>query len=179
MPDKKPSAWDREQEFEKCFTRPDEYNYFMIMAKTVSLRSTCVRRQVGAVAVKDRQILVTAYNGAPSGLPDCLEEGCLRNKLDIPSGTRHEICRAVHCEMNIIIQAALHGVNISGSQIFCTHSPCNICAKMLINAKVTAFYYLVEYSEDAFKSIFDQAGIIYKKLEMEDANGLDKCNSDI
>ena len=112
------------------------YRYFMNMAFLVAQRSTCRRRKVGAVAVKDNHILATGYNGAPAGAPHCLDIGCLREELGIPSGQRHELCRAVHAEQNVIIQAALHGVSLQGATIYCTTQPCFICAKMLVNAGV-------------------------------------------
>ena len=110
--------------------------YFMLMAYLVARRSTCIRRQVGAVAVKDNQVLATGYNGAPAGQPHCLDIGCLREELGIPSGERHELCRAVHAEQNVIIQASRHGVSLQGATIYCTTQPCFICAKMLVNAGV-------------------------------------------
>jgi len=110
--------------------------YFLKLAFLVAERSTCRRHHVGAVIVRDKRILTTGYNGAPSGIKDCLELGCLREQLGIPSGQRHELCRAVHAEQNAIIQAAIHGVDITGSTMYCTHSPCIICAKMIVNAKI-------------------------------------------
>ena len=119
--------------------RPSVDEYFLKIASVVAERSTCLRHHVGAVAVRDKHILSTGYNGAASGIKDCLELGCLRNDLGIPSGTRHEICRAIHAEQNVIIQAALHGVNLAGSTIYVTHSPCILCAKMLVNARICRF----------------------------------------
>jgi len=105
----------------------------------VAERSTCRRHHVGAVIVKNKRILTTGYNGAPAGMKDCLELGCLRDEQDIPSGKNHEICRAIHAEQNAIIQAGLHGVNIKDSDVYCTHPPCILCAKMLINAGIKRF----------------------------------------
>ena len=116
--------------------RPSWDNYFLEMAKLVSKRSTCLRRHVGAVLVKDKKILATGYNGAPSGLAHCLDIGCIRDDLRIPSGERHELCRGLHAEQNAIIQASLHGVSIKGSSLYVTNHPCIICAKMLINAGI-------------------------------------------
>jgi len=116
--------------------RPTWDEYFMEITKLVSTRSTCMRRQVGAVFVKEKNILATGYNGAPSGVAHCAEAGCLREKMEIPSGERHEICRGLHAEQNGIIQAARHGINLSGSTVYTTDSPCIICAKMLINVGV-------------------------------------------
>jgi len=114
---------------------------------------------MGAVAVKDKHILTTGYNGAPSGLKDCLELGCLRDERGIPSGERHEVCRGIHAEQNAIIQAALHGVSLEGSTIYCTHTPCVLCAKMLVNAKIKRFVSFGKYNDDAFINLFKEAGI--------------------
>jgi len=116
--------------------RPSWDEYFLEMAGLVSRRSTCLRRQVGAVLVKDKQILATGYNGAPKGLPHCLDIGCLREKLKIPSGERHELCRALHAEQNALIQASLHGISVKDSTLYATNQPCVICAKMIINAGI-------------------------------------------
>jgi len=140
-------------------TRPTIDEYFLKIASVVAERSTCLRHHVGAVAVKDKHILSTGYNGAPAGLKDCLELGCLRNELKIPSGTRHEICRGIHAEQNAIIQASLHGVSIEGSTIYCTHTPCILCAKMLANAKIKRFVSFGSYNDDDFGKLFQDAGI--------------------
>jgi dCMP deaminase len=140
-------------------TRPDIDEYFLKIASVVAERSTCRRHHVGAVAAKDKHILATGYNGAPAGLKDCLELGCLRDERDIPSGTRHEICRAIHAEQNVIIQAALHGVSLEGATIYCTHTPCVLCAKMLTNAKIRRFVSFGRYNDDAFLQLFREAGI--------------------
>jgi dCMP deaminase len=154
---------------QKEMQRPDSDEYFLKIASVVAERSTCLRRHVGAVAVKSKQIISTGYNGAPSGAKDCMELGCLRNQLGIKSGTEQQICRAVHAEQNAIIQAAIHGQDISGATVYCTHSPCIICAKMLVNAKIKKFVTYTEYSEDAFKALFDEAGIeIVKKKRPSD-----------
>ncbi len=116
--------------------RPSWDEYFLEMAQFISKRSTCLRRSVGAVLVKDKKILATGYNGAPSGLRHCIDIGCLRKKLKIPSGERHELCRGLHAEQNVILQAALHGVGTKGSALYITNQPCIICAKMLINAGI-------------------------------------------
>ena len=143
----------------KRLTRPDSDEYFLKIASVVAERSTCHRHHVGAVAVMDKHILSTGYNGAPSGLKDCLELGCLRDELNIPSGTRHEICRGVHAEQNIIIQAALHGVSLKGSTIYATHTPCNLCAKMLANAKIKRFVSYGQYNDNSFIDLFQEASI--------------------
>jgi len=123
----------------KGMTRPDSDEYFLKIASVVAERATCRRHHVGAVAVRGKHILATGYNGAASGLKDCLELGCLRDDMNIPSGTRHEVCRGIHAEQNVIIQAALHGVSLEGATIYVTHTPCVLCAKMLVNAKIKRF----------------------------------------
>ena len=122
--------------------------YFMEITKLVARRSTCIRRQVGAILVKDKKILATGYNGAPIGMEHCIDVGCLRAQLDIPSGERHELCRGLHAEQNAIIQAAFHGVSIRGSTLFCTTLPCSICIKMIINAGIESVVYLEGYADD-------------------------------
>ena len=143
----------------KRLTRPDVDEYFLKIASVVAERSTCRRHHVGAAAVRDKQILTTGYNGAAAGLKDCLELGCLRDERDIPSGERHEICRGIHAEQNVIIQAALHGINLEGSTIYCTHTPCVLCAKMLVNARIKRLVSFGEYNDDSFVDLFREAGI--------------------
>ena len=117
--------------------RPSWDQYFMDIVELVSLRSTCLRRKVGAVLIKDKRILTTGYNGVPTGIRHCSEVGCLRDRMGVPSGERHELCRGLHAEQNAIIQAALHGVSIKGATLYCTNHPCIICAKMIINSVIT------------------------------------------
>ena len=143
----------------KRLTRPDTDEYFLKIASVVAERSTCRRHHVGAVAVKNKHILATGYNGAPSGAKDCLEIGCLRDELGIPSGERHEICRGIHAEQNVIVQASLHGVSLEGSTIYCTHTPCVLCAKMLVNAKIKRLVSFGSYNDSAFVDLFREAGI--------------------
>jgi dCMP deaminase len=143
----------------KKATRPDIDEYFLKIASVVAERSTCRRHHVGAVAVKDKHILATGYNGAPSGFKDCLELGCLRDELGIPSGTRQEVCRGIHAEQNVIIQATLHGVSLEGSTIYATHTPCNQCAKMLVNAKIRRYVSFGKYDDNSFIDLFREAGI--------------------
>jgi len=143
----------------KRLTRPDIDNYFLKIASVVAERSTCRRHHVGAVAVKGKHILATGYNGAPAGFKDCLELGCLRDELNIPSGTRQEICRGIHAEQNVIIQASLHGVSLEGSTIYATHTPCNQCAKMLVNAKIKRYVSFGRYDDNTFIDLFQEAGI--------------------
>jgi len=143
----------------KKAVRPQIDEYFLKVASVVAERSTCRRHHIGAVAVKDKHILATGYNGAASGLKDCLELGCLRDELKIPSGTRQEICRGIHAEQNVIVQASLHGVSLEGSTIYCTHTPCVLCAKMLTNAKIKRFVSFGKYNDDSFLELFKAAGI--------------------
>ncbi len=139
--------------------RPGLDEYFLKIASVVAERSTCLRHHVGAVAVRDKHILATGYNGAPAGLKDCLELGCLRDERNIPSGTRHEICRSIHAEQNVIIQASLHGVSLENATIYCTHTPCILCAKMLVNARIKRFVSFGKYADDSFIELFKEAGI--------------------
>ncbi len=131
----------------------------------VAQRSTCSRRQVGAIAVKDRRILATGYNGAPRGMRDCLEIGCLREQLGIPSGERHELCRGLHAEQNVIIQAAVHGISLQGAEVYCTHQPCLICTKMLINCGIVAVHYKSPYPDPMAEAMFEEAGVLLHQLE--------------
>lgn len=146
--------------------RPDFDEYCLKIALVVGERATCQRHHMGALAVRDKHILSTGYNGAPSGLADCLKLGCLRNEKGIPSGKQHEICRAVHAEQNVIIQAALHGVSIKGSTIYCTHTPCVLCAKMLVNAQIERFVSFGKYADDEFLKLFKEAGIRFEMKSM-------------
>ena len=133
--------------------------YFLKVASVVSEQSTCRRHHMGAVAVRDKHILATGYNGAPAGAKDCLELGCLRDENNIPSGTRVETCRAIHAEQNVIIQAGLHGVSLEGSTVYCTHTPCVLCAKMLVNARIKRFVSFAKYNDDMFVELFKAADI--------------------
>lgn len=133
--------------------------YFMQITDVVAKRSTCLRRQVGAIIVKDKQIISTGYNGAPRGLAHCLDIGCLRDRLGIPSGQRHEICRGLHAEQNAIVQAAYHGVSIEGGTVYCTHQPCFICAKMIINAGLVRVVYSNGYPDELASSILREANV--------------------
>jgi dCMP deaminase len=137
--------------------RPLVDDYFMEIATVVAKRSTCLRSQVGALFVKNKRILSTGYNGAPSGLDHCDLVGCARE--GVASGTRHELCRAVHAEQNAIIQAALHGISIEGATLYCTHQPCILCAKMMINAQVKRVVYAESYPDRTALDFLQQAGI--------------------
>lgn len=146
-------------------SRPGADEYFLKVAAVVAERSTCRRHNVGAVAVRDKHILATGYNGAPSGLPDCLELGCLRDELGIPSGTRQEKCRGVHAEQNVVIQAALHGISLEGSTVYATHTPCVLCAKILVNAKIKRYVSFGKYNDDSFIQLFRDAGVELSIME--------------
>jgi len=145
--------------------RPDFDEYCLKIASVVAERSTCRRHHMGAIAVRDKHILTTGYNGAPAGAKDCLELGCLRDELGIPSGTRTEICRAIHAEQNVIIQAGLHGVSLERSTVYCTHTPCVLCAKMLVNARIARLVSFGRYNDDTFIELFREAGI---KVDMKE-----------
>lgn len=140
--------------------RPSWDEYFMGMAKLTSQRSTCLRRKVGAVIVKDKHIVATGYNGAPRGLSHCAElGGCLREQLKVPSGQRHELCRALHAEQNAIIQAATLGQSIEGASIYITHQPCSICSKMIINAGIERIVVDEGYPDELATKLLAEAGI--------------------
>ena len=144
--------------------RPNWDEYFMKIAFLVAERATCLRHHVGAIIVKDRRILTTGYNGAASGVKDCLELGCLRNAMNIKSGEKHEVCRAIHAEQNAIIQAGLHGTNISGGTLYCTHDTCIICAKMIANAKIARVVCSGNYPSEDAQKLLAEAGIKYEKM---------------
>ena len=149
---------------DRTMNRPSWDQYFLEIAKVVAKRSSCVRRQIGAVIVKDRRILTTGYNGAPSGLPHCIEIGCMRDELNIESGTRHEMCRALHSEMNAIIQAAQHGVSTKGATLYCTHQPCSVCSRMLINAGIVRIVYTGDYPDEFARTLLRDAGIEVERV---------------
>ena len=144
--------------------RPSWDEYFLEMASLVAKRSTCLRRSVGAVIVKEKRILATGYNGAPSGLKHCVEIGCIRQKLKIPSGERHELCRALHAEQNALIQACLHGISVKGATLYATTQPCVICAKMLINAGIKEIVISEGYPDKMAMSFLKQAKIKIRKV---------------
>lgn len=141
-------------------SRPGWDEYFMEITRLVAKRSTCLRRQVGAVLVKDKNILATGYNGSPSGVAHCLDVGCLRERLGIPSGQRHELCRGLHAEQNAIIQAAKHGTNIDGAILYSTTMPCIICSKMIINAGITRVVYEGGYPDELAAELIQESGVI-------------------
>ena len=148
--------------------RPDLDTYFMRITKLVATRSSCLRRSVGAVLVKDKRILATGYNGAPAGMAHCEEAGCLRDQLHIPSGERHELCRGLHAEQNAIIQAARQGTEIKDSTLYCTTAPCSLCAKMLINAGVTRIVYEGSYPDERAMAFFAEAGVKVEHFVLEE-----------
>ena len=145
--------------------RPSWEEYFMDITHLVAKRSTCLRRHVGSLLVKDKKILATGYNGAPSRLEHCLDIGCLRQKRGIPSGERHELCRGLHAEQNAIIQAAYHGVEIRGATLYCTNHPCIICSKMIINAGIQKIVYEEGYADALAKEMLKEAGIDVEKFD--------------
>lgn len=154
-------------------TRPSWDDYFMRIAGDVATRSTCLRRQVGAIIVKDKRILATGYNGAPTGISHCTNDTCLRIKYNVPSGERHELCRGLHAEQNAIIQAAYHGVSINGAIIYVTHQPCSICTKMLINSGITTFIYQDPYDDPLALEMIRESGVtlvIYHPQRTADHN---------
>ncbi len=144
--------------------RPSIDKYFLEIASVVAKRSTCLRNHVGAVIVRDKRILTTGYNGAPSNMEHCLDIGCIRQKNNIASGTHHEKCRAVHAEQNAIIQAALHGVSIEGATLYCTHQPCILCAKMMINSKIERVVYSIPYPDTDALEFFAEAGVVIENI---------------
>jgi dCMP deaminase len=145
--------------------RPSYDAYFMEMAHVVAKRSTCLRRKVGAILVKDKHILSTGYNGAPKGFKHCVEVGCLREKLGVAAGERHELCRGLHAEQNAIIQAAVFGTSIKGSTLYCTNTPCVVCVKMLINAGVTEIVYAGEYPDELAKHMLNESNLKIKRFK--------------
>lgn len=152
-------------------TRPSWDQYFIDITHLVATRSTCLRRQVGALLVKDRNILATGYNGTPSGISHCEDVGCLRDRLKVPSGERHELCRGLHAEQNAIIQAARHGVNIAGATLYCTTMPCIICTKMLINAGIQRVVFEEGYADELAREMVAEAGIEVDQFQRQAPRG--------
>lgn len=149
---------------EERLSRPSWPEYFMEIATLVAKRSTCIRRHVGAILVKEKRILASGYNGAPSGLSHCRDVGCLRQKADIPSGRQHELCRGLHAEQNVIIQAAFHGISIKDSILYCTNKPCVICSKMIINAGIRKVYFAEGYDDPLADKMLTEAGLEMERL---------------
>ncbi len=146
--------------------RPSWDEYFMRLAYLVSTRSTCTRRHVGAVIVKDKRVLSTGYNGPPRGLAHCDVTGCIREELKVPSGERHELCRGLHAEQNAIIQAAVHGVSIKGATIYVTNHPCVVCAKMIINAHIEEIVYAEGYPDELAELMLLESGIKVRQYSL-------------
>ncbi|MGQ9511632.1 deoxycytidylate deaminase [Thermodesulfitimonas sp.] len=147
--------------------RPDWDLYFMTIARVVATRSTCLRRRVGAVLVKENRILATGYNGAPSGLRHCLDTGCLREEQGVRAGERHELCRGLHAEQNAILQAAVHGISIAGATIYITHHPCVLCAKMLVQAGIKRIVFGGDYPDMLAQRILSEAGVKVERFARE------------
>ena len=145
--------------------RPSWDEYFMGICDLVAERSTCTRRKVGAVLVKEKRILCSGYNGAPANVPHCSETGCLREQMNVPSGEKHELCRGVHAEQNAIIQAAYHGIQVAGAHVYCTNQPCSICAKMIINAGIQTVYYKDGYDDPLTLEMFKDARVELIRLK--------------
>lgn len=150
----------------KKIVRPDWDEYFLKITKVVAERSTCLRRSVGAIIVKDKKILATGYNGAPIGITHCDKTGCIRIKFNVPSGQRHELCRGLHSEQNALLQAALHGVSVKGATLYSTIQPCIICAKMLINAGIKEIVISGEYPDKMAAEFLKEAGIKVRTYDM-------------
>ncbi len=148
--------------------RPSWETYFMDITSLVAKRTTCLRRAVGAIIVKDKRLLSTGYNGAPSHIRHCREVGCMREQLKVPSGQRHELCRGIHAEQNAIIQAAYHGVSIKGATLYCTTQPCSICAKMIINAGIRKIIYASGYADPMAVGMLEEAGVALIRHNRED-----------
>ncbi|MDR3244611.1 MAG: cytidine/deoxycytidylate deaminase family protein [Elusimicrobiota bacterium] len=147
--------------------RPSWDEYFMKLAWLVAERSTCLRHHVGAVIVRDKRILTTGYNGAAANIQSCLELGCLRNQLNIPSGQNHEICRAIHAEQNAIIQGGYNGINIKDSALYSTHSPCVLCAKMIANSGIKEVIVSEAYPDKSYEALFEEAKIRFRVFKIE------------
>lgn len=144
--------------------RPTWDEYFMSIARVVAGRSTCLRRNVGAVIVKDRRILTTGYNGAPMGMRHCLDIGCPRDEARIETGKNHELCRGLHAEQNALIQGALHGISVKDAVVYCTHHPCVLCSKMIIGVGLKAVYYSEPYADPLAVELMEEAGLIVKQM---------------
>ena len=145
--------------------RPSWDQYFMELTHVVAKRSTCLRRKVGAIIVRDKRVLTTGYNGAPSGLAHCSETGCLREQRNVPSGERHELCRGLHAEQNAIIQAAQHGTSIKGATLYCTHQPCILCSKMIINAGIERIVFKGSYPDELAQDMLKEAEIQLEQID--------------
>jgi len=150
--------------------RPHWHQYFMEMALLASKRSTCLRRKVGAIIVKDNQIISTGYNGAPKHVRHCSETGCLRKQMKVPSGEKHELCRGVHAEQNAIIQAAINGSSVKDGILYCTNQPCSICSKILINAEINTIYIAEKYEDKLAQNLLEEASVNMYLVDVENGN---------
>ena len=151
------------------YKRPDWDTYFIAIAMMAATRSTCLRRQVGAVITRDRQIVSTGYNGSPSRTAHCLETGCLRERLGVPSGERHEMCRGSHAESNAIAQAARMGIATDGATLYCTHEPCSLCTKVILNAGIVRVVYMQEYPDKLAVDLREEAGVTFEHFSADKA----------
>ena len=152
--------------------RPSRDEYFMKMAQLAATRSTCLRRKVGAVIVKDSHVLSTGYNGSPRGVSHCEEKGCLRVLMNVPSGTRHELCRGVHAEQNAVTQAAYFGTSVKDATIYTTTFPCSLCAKILINSGIKEIVYDEGYMDDLSKEILGETDIVIGHIDLRPSQKL-------
>lgn len=149
---------------DKIFARPNWDEYFIKMASLVAERSTCLRHNIGAVIVKDKRVIATGYNGSARGSPNCIETGCVKNNMGIKSGTGHDICQAVHAEMNAIIQGAFHGISIKGTTMYCTHTPCILCARMIVNSGIKRVVSYHDYSDEVARDFLKNSGVILDRV---------------
>jgi dCMP deaminase len=147
--------------------RPEWDDYFYKITNDVAERSTCTRRKVGAIIVKDKRILATGYNGVPTGIVHCGERGCLREQLGVPSGEKHELCRGLHAEQNAVIQAAKHGVTIDGSVLYCTNQPCVVCSKIIINSGIEEIVFFEGYPDSLAEEMLSEANIKIRTFKPE------------
>jgi len=155
--------------------RPSWDDYFMSIAQQVALRSTCIRRQIGALIVRDKRILATGYNNVPSGIEHCTTRGCLRDELGIPSGQRVELCRGTHAEQNAIVQAAKYGTAIDGAMVYTTTQPCILCAKILINAGITEIVFSGDFPDELSCEMLEEAGVVLRQIELPSAGSTSSC----
>jgi dCMP deaminase len=153
------------QNKENNMERPSWDSYFMQIVELVKTRSTCLRRQVGALIVKDKRILSSGYNGAPAGCMHCSEVGCIREQLNVPSGERHELCRAIHAEQNAIVQAAYSGISLNGGTMYVSLQPCSLCAKLMINAGIKRLVFKGSYPDELSMQLLDEAGIEVVRID--------------
>jgi len=165
-----------QERLETMDERPGWDEYFLNLAELAATRSTCLRRRVGALLVAERRVLATGYNGPPRGLPHCQEAGCLRETLNIPSGQRHEMCRGIHAEQNTILQAAQYGVPVRQATLYCTHQPCAICAKLILNLDVNRLVLRGDYPDELALKLLREAG--FDKEENGPFTVWNKANAD-